>query len=99
MLHAGDITGTYEMYSALPADLLKAAHHGSPGSSSPEFLSAVSPQTVLLSCGKLSRHRDFAERLDSRTVLYSTAAGGALTVVFSDDTYTVIPYISDHGGS
>ena len=99
MLHAGDITGTYEMYSALPADLLKAAHHGSPGSSSPEFLSAVSPQAVLLSCGKLSRHRDFAERLDSRTVLYSTAAGGALTVVFSDDTYTVIPYISDHGGS
>ena len=62
-------------------------------------LACVLIVAILLSCGKLSRHRDFAERLDSRTVLYSTAAGGALTVVFSDDTYTVIPYISDHGGS
>ena len=32
MLHMSDVTGTYEMRSAVPSQLLKAAHHGSASS-------------------------------------------------------------------
>ena len=46
VLQTGDLTGTYEGYAAVRADLLKAAHHGSPFSTSPEFLSAVNPASV-----------------------------------------------------
>lgn len=35
---------------ALGSDLLKIAHHGSAGSSSPEFLASVRPRLALLSC-------------------------------------------------
>ena len=99
MLHTSDISGSYEMYSAVPADLLKVAHHGSPNSSSGEFLSAVDPRAALLSCGRLSRHQTFSERLGDGVLLYSTARDGALTVVFSGDSFQIIPFIPDHGGS
>ncbi len=99
LLHAGDITGEYENYAALPADLLKVAHHGSASSSSPEFLSAVSPSAMLLSCGRLSRHEDFSERSGGIPV-WSTAAHGALTVRFSEGSFTVAPFRpeTDPGG-
>lgn len=48
LLTAGDLTQEYEMYSALPAQVLKIAHHGAKGSTSPEYLQAVSPQLALL---------------------------------------------------
>ena len=95
MLQASDITGEYEMYSAVPADILKVPHHGSSGSSSPGFLSAVSPEVAILSCGRISRHEDYAGRLPEGTVLYSTALSGALTLRFTDDTVTVIPFLAD----
>ncbi len=92
-LHAGDITGSYELYAAAPADLLKAAHHGSPSSTSPEWIAAVSPRAVLLPCAKVKRHEDFSGRIGEIPV-YSTAEGGALTVRFSEDTFTVLPFLS-----
>ena len=94
MLQAGDISGEYEMYSAVPADLLKAAHHGSSSSSSEAYLAAVAPQAVLLSCKSVSRHDAWAERVSPDTALWSTARSGALTLRFEDGHVTVIPYLS-----
>ena len=92
LLQASDITGAYENYSAVPADLLKAPHHGSPNSSTAEFLAAVSPRAVILSCKSKSRHNDYAERLPEETPLYSTAVSGALTLRFEENEVTVIPF-------
>jgi len=95
LLQAGDISGAYESYSAVPADLLKAAHHGSPSSTGTEFLSAVNPKTILLSCSKVSRFESFSERAGGIPV-WSTAAHGALTVRFEDGTFLVVPFLSDN---
>ena len=95
LLQAGDITGEYELYSAVPADILKAPHHGSPKSSSPEYLAAVSPEAVILSCGNITRHEDYQSRLPESAVLWSTAKSGALTLRFEDNSVTVIPFKTD----
>ena len=99
LLQAGDITGSYEAYSAVPADILKAAHHGSSSSSLPATLSAISPQTVLLSCSSVSRHQRFAEKLGAETALFSTAQSGAITVVFEPGRYTVVPFLPSRPSS
>ena len=93
LLQTGDLSGSYESYAAVPADLLKAAHHGSPFSTSEAFLSAVDPQAVLLSCGRIARHESFSERACSVPV-WSTAVHGALTVRFTEQAFTVVPYLS-----
>ena len=93
-LHTGDIDGPYESYSAVPADLLKAAHHGSPFSTGAEYLSLVNPEAILLSCRRLSRFESFSERADGIPV-WSTAVHGALTVRFKDGAFTVIPCLPD----
>ena len=92
MLQAGDITGEYELYAAVPADILKAPHHGSPNSSSAGFLSVVSPEAVILSCRNISRHVDYESRLPESAALWSTARSGALTLRFDDNSVTVIPF-------
>lgn len=93
LLQAGDISGAYETYCAAPADILKAAHHGSPSSTTPGFLNLVSPDAVLLSCRRFSRLQDFRERIGDVPV-YGTPESGAITVRFDENCYTVIPYIS-----
>lgn len=92
MLLAADLTGRYEMYAAVPADILKAAHHGSDQSTSPEFLDTVSPQVILLSCGEEAREADLAARTGS-IPLYSTHSHGALTLHFSQGAFTVEPFL------
>ena len=99
MLQAGDISGEYEMYSAVPADLLKASHHGSSSSSSGAFLEAVAPRAVLLSCKSETRHASFAEQLGPDTALWSTARSGALTLRFEENRVTVIPFLPWEPGS
>ena len=94
LLQTGDLTGAYEGYSAVQADLLKAAHHGSPSSTSPEFLSAVNPQAVLLSCGRPSRAERFSERAGAVPV-WSTAVCGAVSVFFSEGSFTVTPFLPE----
>ncbi|MBR6164630.1 MAG: ComEC/Rec2 family competence protein [Clostridia bacterium] len=103
-LQAGDLTGLYESYVAVSADLLKAAHHGSASSSSAEFLRRVDPRAVLLSCQRVTRHESFGARL-GEIPLWSTAVHGALTVRFENGAFTITPYIlpsdlesSDSGG-
>ena len=99
LLETGDLTGAYEAYAAVPADLLKAAHHGSVSSTGEEFLSAVDPQAILLSCRSVSRHETLSERTGGIPV-FSTAVHGALTVRFADGAFTVAPFLSqsDPGG-
>jgi competence protein ComEC len=41
---------------ARPATILKVAHHGSATSSSPEFLRAVRPKVMVISCGTGNRY-------------------------------------------
>lgn len=93
LLHAGDITGTYERYSAVPADLLKASHHGSPASTLPDYLLSVSPQAILLSCQHESRLNSFRDRCGEIPV-YGTPEAGAITVRFTDRTFTVSPFLN-----
>ncbi len=93
-LQTGDLSGVYEASAAVPADLLKAAHHGSPFSTSESFLSAVNPQAILLSCNTLARTESFSGRAGEIPV-WSTALRGALTVRFSDGMFTVIPFLPD----
>ena len=98
-LEAADITGAYENYAAHPADLLKAAHHGSPSSTSLSFLSAVNPRAILLPCGRVSRAESFSARVGEIPV-WSTAESGAITVRFSEGAFTVTPFLThfDPGG-
>lgn len=64
-LEEGELVRAYG--DELKADLLKAGHHGSRTSSSPEFLSRVRPSTVVLSCGVRNRfghpHAETVNRL------------------------------------
>ena len=93
ILLTGDVSGAYEMYASAPSDILKASHHGSSSSTSPEFLSAVSPDVILLSCKADTRTEQFIERTGASAV-WSTSDCGALTVRFEEGGYTVIPYLA-----
>ena len=92
LLLTADVTSAYEMYAAIPADVLKAAHHGSTESTSPEFLDAVSPQVILLSCGEESREKSLATRAGDIPV-YSTHSSGAITLRFTQDAFIVETYL------
>lgn len=91
LLLTGDLDGVYEHYAAAPADILKAAHHGSSASTSEAFLAAVDPAVVLVSCGDAQRETRLAERLGERP-LYSTHSGGAVTVRLTPGRYTITPF-------
>lgn len=56
-------------YPHLTVDVLKAGHHGSKGSSSPEFLAHIKPKLTLISAGKNNRyqhpHTETLERLEA----------------------------------
>lgn len=92
LLQTADLSGRYEMYAAAPADLLKIAHHGSASSTSEDFLSSVSPQAILLSTGRETRHQQVLERIGG-IPLYSTALGGALTVRFFPSAFSVETFL------
>lgn len=71
----------------LKADVLKAAHHGSEGSSTPEFLKAVSPQIVVFEAAETNSYghprRTVLERLREANckAAYSTASNGNIVIV------------------
>ena len=81
-----------------PAELqslvLKAPHHGSKTSSSAEFLKAVSPEAVLISCGKGNDyghpHKPVMERYKKQGIaIYRTDTQGTLTVTTDGKTYEI----------
>ncbi|MCD6385072.1 DNA internalization-related competence protein ComEC/Rec2 [Candidatus Sumerlaeota bacterium] len=89
-LFTGDAEKTAEdsMLSSgveLRAVVLKAGHHGSRYSSSPEFLDAVHPDVVIFSCGRNNRyghpHPEVIERLKQRGIrYYRTDEQGCITI-------------------
>lgn len=94
MLLTGDLTTLYEGYAAHPADVLKAAHHGSDSSTSAGFIDAVSPQLILLSCGNEKRVTSLVGR-SGDTPLYSTEISGAITLRFDEGSFRVYPCLAD----
>lgn len=70
-------------YPNLPVDVLKAGHHGSKGSSYPEFLDHIGAKIALVSAGENNRykhpHQETVERFDSRKIqVYRTDQQGAI---------------------
>ncbi|NQI70657.1 DNA internalization-related competence protein ComEC/Rec2 [Streptococcus suis] len=72
-----------ETYPDLPVDVLKAGHHGSKGSSYPEFLDHIGAKIALVSAGENNRykhpHQETLERFDSHNIqVYRTDQQGAI---------------------
>lgn len=88
MLLTGDLTGRYEHYTAVPADLLKAAHHGSAESTLPDYLETVNPQAILLSTGSGNRVEDFAARVGSYPI-HNTYDAGTLILRFDEGSVRI----------
>lgn len=75
-----------KMYPHLTVDVLKAGHHGSKGSSSLEFLSAIRPKMVLISAGKNNRykhpHQETLDRISQiGSTIYRTDQQGAIRFI------------------
>ncbi|HEL2110973.1 TPA: DNA internalization-related competence protein ComEC/Rec2 [Streptococcus suis] len=72
-----------DSYPNLPVDVLKAGHHGSKGSSYPEFLDHIGAKIALVSAGENNRykhpHQETLERFDNRNIqVYRTDQQGAI---------------------
>ena len=87
LLLAGDLSGTYEMYAARDADILKAAHHGSNASTSGAFLDIVTPKIALITArsgAKLPGEETLARLEERGCAVYRTDECGCVTVFFGD---------------
>ncbi len=78
----------------LKAEALKAGHHGSRNASSDEWLSAVSPDVAVISCGKGNLfhhpHVETLERLAQHNIrTYRTDQNGTVTLVSDGKTVSV----------
>ncbi len=94
ILLTGDLSGAYERYAARPADILKAAHHGSAESTGEAFLETVDPQAMLVSCNDARRAESIRRRAGERPV-YITRDSGALTVTFEPGgRFSIKPFLS-----
>lgn len=72
-----------ETYPNLPVDVLKAGHHGSKGSSSPDFLSHIQAKIALVSAGQNNRyqhpHQETLDRFQRELMtVYRTDQQGAI---------------------
>lgn len=82
----------------LDVDVLKSGHHGSSTSSSEEFLSAVTPNYAVISCGKDNSyghpHEETLEKYSSRGIItYRTDKEG--TVILQSDGESLYRVSSD----
>lgn len=80
----------------LGSDLLKAGHHGSNGSCSPEFIKYVAPVQVVISCGSKNRYGhpapELLERLDSiGTAIHRTDQGGTFEIAADGNSWHLRP--------
>ena len=78
------------------AKILKSGHHGSKTSSSPEFLRAVAPEAVLISCGAGNDyghpHKETMKKYrDLKLKIYETDKNGTITVTSDGATYDIKP--------
>jgi len=102
MLFTGDLesSGENEMLSLLPdpsildCEVLKAAHHGSPTSSSTALLKKVQPQSVFISVGAGNPYNHPSETIVSRLKSYSeqlhrTDLDGTVTIFTDGVAYQI----------
>ena len=96
LLAASDLTGLYERYAAVPADVLKAAHHGSSNSSFDDFLHFVHPSHALLSVSSGSRSlpgEDLLNRLAQHQIgIFRTDECGDITLSVQNGQLIITPY-------
>ena len=87
LLLTGDLSAQYGQYAAVPADIVKVAHHGSKNGTTQAFLEASAPSAVLVS----TKRENAAEYLRSITDadVYTTLEGGAITVRMKDGRFTI----------
>ncbi len=84
----------------LRSDLLKAAHHGSRTSSTPEFLAGVTPGIVAISCGINNKFRhpspEVIQRLrDMGIQIWRTDHSGAITARIDRGHIDIVPWIKN----
>ena len=82
VLFTGDLSGTYEMYAARDADILKVAHHGSGSSTGKGFLDIVTPKIAVITCRsdmKLPADDTVDRLLEAGCTIYRTDESGCLT--------------------
>ena len=97
LLNAGDLSGIYEQYAAVPADVLKVAHHGSDDSTKEAFLQFVDPQYALLSVTGSSRSLPgsvLISRLNTGNIPYfRTDECGDITITVQNGILAITPYM------
>jgi beta-lactamase superfamily II metal-dependent hydrolase len=99
MLFTGDAEAETEAeminaHSPLRAQVLKVGHHGSRYATSEKFLSAVSPQAAIISCGADNRYghpsQPTLDRLKkAKAEVYRTDLGGEVTIISDGNTFQV----------
>lgn len=82
------------------AKVLKSGHHGSKTSSSPEFLQAVAPEAVLISCGAGNDyghpHKETMKKYHAlKLKIYETDKNGTITITSNGATYDIQPEKGD----
>lgn len=96
ILSASDLTGRYEAYAAVPADVLKVSHHGSAAATGELFLDFVRPKVALVSCASGDRAlpaKATMERLMARDMaVYRTDETGDITLTVEDGRLVVRIY-------
>ena len=96
LLNAADLTGKYERYAAVPADVLKTAHHGSRESSFDDFLDFVNPSYALLTVSGGNRalpSPETLERLSDRGIqTFRTDECGDITLSIENGQLSITPY-------
>lgn len=96
LLSPSDLTGKYERYAAIPADVLKAAHHGSRESSLDDFLDFVNPAYALLTVSGGSSSlpsSETLERLQERGIgVFRTDECGDITLSVENGQLIITPY-------
>ena len=92
LLHMSDVPGTYEQYVGRPADILKAAHHGSQDSTHEDFLMLTEPKVCLIS-GNNPHEKTLSRLAHVGAMVYDTDTYGAITVTVRDKAYFVQGYL------
>ncbi|NLL19109.1 MAG: MBL fold metallo-hydrolase, partial [Clostridia bacterium] len=95
LLLTGDAERPVEQgLSNAQAQILKAGHHGSSTSTTPEFLKAVNPEIAIISCGKDNSyghpHQEVLDRLMKANIkIYRTDVSGDIIVKTNGQSYSV----------
>lgn len=88
LLLTGDLSGERTHYIATPADVLKAPHHGSADYNRADFLAAVSPKAVLVSCGPQT-NLTALHSLAGAVPCYDTNTHGAIMLRLDSGAFTI----------